>query len=79
MRPFFDASESPRPTFVKEEHQYQGLLYNCTLNSHCPSATWTAAYGGVCEKHSDQDVRDKENGKSNAGIVIKEEERKSTR
>jgi hypothetical protein len=38
-----------------------------------------AACGGVCEKHSDQDIRDKENGKSNAGIVIKEEERKSTR
>jgi hypothetical protein len=79
MRPFFDASEFPRPTFVKEENRYQGLRYNCTLNLPCPNATLTTECGGVCEKYVGQDVWDKEKSKSNAGVVNKGDDRKSTR
>jgi hypothetical protein len=66
MRPFFDASEFPRPTFVKEEHRYQGLRYNCTLNLQCPRATWTAGYGGAGEKLGNNGSDEEEKGKSEA-------------
>jgi hypothetical protein len=74
MRPFFDASEFPRPTFVKEEHRYQGLRYNCTLNSQCPRATWTAGYGGAGEKVGNNGSGEEEKGKSDATRPHKQDE-----
>jgi hypothetical protein len=74
MRPFFDASEFPRPAFVKEEHRYQGLRYNCTLNSQCPSATWTAGYGGASETLGNRDGDEGYKGTSDAIRPSKQED-----
>jgi hypothetical protein len=79
MRPFFDASEFLRPACVKDEHRYQGLRYNCTLNSQCSSATWTAGHGGASETLGNQDGDEGHNGKSDVGVVKKSEDRKRTR
>jgi hypothetical protein len=76
MRPFFDASEFPRPAFVKEEHRYQGLRYNCTLNLQCPRATWTAGYGGAGETLGNRDSHEGYKGTSDAIRPNKQEKMK---
>jgi hypothetical protein len=73
MRPFFDASEFPRPAFVKDEHRYQGLRYNCTLNSQCSSAMWTTEYGGASETLGREDSSEEDKGKSDATGLNKQE------
>jgi hypothetical protein len=76
MRPFFDASEFPCPTFVKEEHRYQGLRYNCTLNSQYSSATWTTEYGGASETLGNRDSDEGYKGTSDAIRPNKQEKMK---
>jgi hypothetical protein len=76
MRPFFDASEFPRPAFVKDEHRYQGLRYNCTLNLQCSSATWTTEYGGASETLGNRDGDEGYKGTSDAIRPNKQEKMK---